>query len=121
VLAAALNNLWPLVTRRLAWVAFGFGFIHGFGFAEVLVPLELAPAEMARALLLFNLGVEAGQLAIVAVAFALLAAVRHWAAYPRWVLQGGSAAMALLACGWLIERVFDVSVFELSVLNALGA
>jgi hypothetical protein len=111
VLAAALNNLYPVVTRRLSALAFCFGLIHGFGFAEVLVPLQLAPADMAWALLAFNLGVEAGQGLVVAAAFALLAAIRHWPAYPRWVLHGGSAALALAACGWLFERVLDVPVF----------
>jgi hypothetical protein len=111
VLLAALNNLVPIVQRRLAWIAFGFGLIHGFGFAEVLVPLQLAPGEMARALLAFNLGVEAGQVLVVAVALALLAALRGWNAYPRWVLGGGSCAVALVACGWIAERVFDLPVF----------
>ena len=111
VLAAALNNLFPLVQRALAVVAFGFGLIHGFGFAEVLIPLRLPPVEMAKALLAFNLGVEAGQVLIVALAFALLAAVRRWSAYPRWVLGGGSTLVALVACGWIAERVFDVPVF----------
>jgi hypothetical protein len=111
VLAAALNNLFPVVTRRLGGLAFCFGLIHGFGFAEVLVPLQLAPGDMAWALLAFNLGVEAGQGLVVAAAFALLAALRHWPAYPRWVLHGGSAALALVACGWIVERVLDFPVF----------
>jgi len=111
VLLAALNNLYPLLQRRLALIAFGFGLIHGFGLAEVLLPLELAAGELARALLAFNLGIEAGQLLIVAIAFTLLAALRGWSAYPRWVLGGGSAAVALIACGWIAERVFDLSVF----------
>lgn len=110
VLAAALNNLWPIVTRRLAWVAFGFGLVHGFGFAEVLAPLELAPAALARALLAFNLGVEAGQIAVVVVAFSALALARRWHGYRRWVLGAGSAALAVLACAWIIERVFDLAL-----------
>lgn len=110
VLAAALNNLWPVVTRRLAWVAFGFGLIHGFGFAEVLVPLALPPGEMARALLAFNLGVETGQIAVIAVAFTVLTILRGWPPYPRWVLGGGSAAVALAGGLWMIERVFNVSL-----------
>ena len=114
VLAAALNNLKPLVTRRLAWVAFAFGLVHGFGFAEVLAPLDLPPPRLALALAGFNLGVEIGQLAIVAFAFAALAALRHWRGYPRWILAGGSALTALVACAWLIERAFDVPVFALA-------
>jgi hypothetical protein len=110
VLAAALNILWPLVTARLALVAFGFGLIHGFGFAEVLAPLELPAFELARALLRFNLGVEVGQLVIVAVSFALLAIVRRWRGYPRWILGAGSAALAVIACAWIVERIFDLSI-----------
>ncbi|MFN3564904.1 MAG: HupE/UreJ family protein [Burkholderiaceae bacterium] len=111
VLATALNNLWPVVTRRLALVAFGFGLIHGFGFAEVLAPLALPRMELALALAGFNLGVEIGQLAIVGTCFALLAALRRWPGYPRWVLVPGSALLALAAGVWIVERVFDLSLF----------
>ena len=110
VLAAALNNLWPVVTTRLAFAAFGFGLIHGFGFAEVLAPLGLPPLELARVLLAFNLGVEGGQLIVVALSFAVLAQARNWRGYPRWILGGGSAAAALLASAWIIERVFEVAI-----------
>jgi hypothetical protein len=111
VLLAALNNLWPVVKRRLAFVAFCFGLVHGFGFAEVLAPLELPAAELAIALLSFNTGVEVGQLIAVAVSFAVLAAARRWRGYPRWVLGGGSALVAIAASGWIVERIFDVPVF----------
>ena len=111
VLAAALNNIWPLVTRRLAWIAFVFGLIHGFAFAEILAPLNLPRGDLALALLGFNLGVETGQLMVVAVCFVLLALAACWRGYPRWVLHGGSAAVALLACAWIVERVFDVTLF----------
>lgn len=115
VLAAALNNLKPVVTRRLAAVAFGFGLIHGFGFAEVLAPLGLPPRELALALFSFNLGVETGQLAIVVCAFTLLALARRWRGYPRWILGAGSTALALIASVWIVERVFDVPLFALAV------
>lgn len=111
VLATALNNLWPLVTRRLALAAFGFGLIHGFGFAEVLAPLALPRVELALALAGFNLGVEIGQLAIVATSFTLLAALRRWPGYPRWVLVPGSALLALAAGVWIVERVFNLALF----------
>lgn len=114
VLAAALNNLKPLVTRRLALVAFGFGLIHGFGFAEVLAPLSLPAGELAVALLGFNLGVEAGQLAIIAGAFTLLALARRWHGYPRWILGGGSTALAAIASVWIVERALDVPLLALA-------
>lgn len=110
ILATALNNVWPVVTRRLAAVAFAFGLIHGIGFAEVLAPLALPRGELALALLGFNLGVEIGQLAIVAGAFFVLASLRRWSGYPRWILGLGSVAIAIVATLWFIERVFAVSI-----------
>lgn len=110
VLVTALNNLWPVVTTRLAFASFGFGLVHGFGFAEVLAPLNLPALELARALLAFNLGVEGGQLIVVAASFSLLALARRWRGYPRWILGGGSAALALIASAWIVERVFEVSI-----------
>lgn len=112
VLAAALNNIRPVVTQHLTWIAFAFGLIHGFAFAEVLAPLHLARTDLALALLGFNLGVEAGQLAVVVVSFALLAAAARWRGYPRWVLQGGSGVVAVLACVWIVERVFDIALIS---------
>jgi hypothetical protein len=114
VLAAALNNLKPVVTRRIALVAFAFGLIHGFGFAEVLAPLNLPAAQLAVALFGFNLGVEIGQLSVIAGAIALLALARRWRGYPRWVLGAGSVALALTAGIWMIERIFDVPLTTLA-------
>lgn len=110
IVAAAVNNVWPLVTRRLAAVAFAFGLVHGFGFAEVLVPLALPRDQLALALLGFNLGVELGQLVIVAAAFAMLAMLRKWAGYSRWILAPGSALIAGIAALWFTERVFDITI-----------
>ena len=110
ILATALNNVWPVVTRRLAAVAFAFGLIHGIGFAEVLAPLSLPRGDLAVALLGFNLGVEIGQIAIVAAAFLVLATLRRWSGYARWVLGLGSLLIAIVATLWLVERVFDVTI-----------
>ena len=79
VVLAALNNVWPLFHRRRWMVAFGFGLIHGFGFASVLVDLGLPREALALALVGFNLGVEVGQLAIVAVFLPLAFALRRTA------------------------------------------
>lgn len=110
ILATALNNIRPVVTRRLAAVAFVFGLIHGFGFAEVLAPLSLPRGELGFALLGFNLGVEVGQLAIVAVAFVVLSTLRRWSGYSRWILGLGSVLIAIVAALWFVERVFDVTI-----------
>ena len=91
-------------------VAFAFGLIHGFGFAEVLAPLSLPRGELAWALLGSNLGVEVGQLAIVAGAFFVISTLRRWSGYPRWILGIGSMLIAIVAALWFIERVFDVTI-----------
>jgi hypothetical protein len=104
VVLAALHNLWP-VTRGRGWqLAFGFGLIHGFGFASVLGELGLPAQARVLGLLAFNVGVELGQLAIVLVAMPLAYALRGTAFYQRGVLPWGSAAVALLAGWWCVER-----------------
>lgn len=110
VVLAALNNLVPLAQRRRWWVAFAFGLIHGFGFATVLADLGLPREALALALVGFNLGVEAGQLAIVAVFLPLAWALRRSAFYRRVVMFGGSLAVAALAGAWFVERAFGVVV-----------
>jgi len=108
VVLAALNNLWPLVHRGRWLVAFSFGLVHGFGFASVLTDLGLPKDALLVALVGFNLGVEAGQLLIVSVFLPLAYATRRTWMYRRMVLAGGSAAIALIAAVWLVERAFDV-------------
>ena len=108
IVLAAADNLWPMLGRRRAAAAFFFGLVHGFGFAGPLLELELPPWPMAQALLQFNLGVEAGQLAVVALAIALLAPLRTRGA-TAW-LRGGSAVAGLVALVWLGERLLDVKL-----------
>ena len=78
----------------------------------MLAPLSLPRGELALALLGFNLGVEIGQISIVAAAFMVLAAVRRWSRYPRWVLGLGSAMIAVISVLWLFERLFNVSILS---------
>jgi hypothetical protein len=93
-----------------AWLAAGFGLIHGFGFASVLQDLGLPREALVLALVGFNLGVEAGQLAIVAVFLPLAFAARRTVFYRRGVLVAGSLSIALVAAIWLAERVFNLKV-----------
>ena len=110
VVLAALNNVWPVFHRRRWMVAFAFGLIHGFGFASVLVDLGLPRGALALALLGFNLGVEAGQLAIVAAFLLLAYPARASAFYRRVVLVGGSLLIAAVALGWFVERAFNLKL-----------
>jgi hypothetical protein len=110
IVIAALNNLYPLVTRRLWLVALTFGLAHGFGFASVLADLGLPRGTLLVSLVAFNLGVELGQLAIVAAALPLIYALCRWRHYPLAVLQGGSFAIVSVASLWFIQRAFDVAL-----------
>ena len=108
VIIAAANNLRPFFRERGWMVAFGFGLIHGFGFATVLGELGLPTGSLAKALVGFNLGVEVGQLAIVAVFLPVAFLMRSTVFYRRVALQTGSMAIALVAGLWLIERAFNI-------------
>jgi HupE/UreJ protein len=110
VMIAAANNVVPVVTRYVWGVAFGFGLIHGFGFASVLVDLGLPKSALALALFGFNLGVELGQLAIVAAFLPFAFLLRRTGGYRRWLMPAGSLAVAGIATLWLVERSLDVRV-----------
>ena len=112
VVLAALNNLFPAVANGRWIAAFGFGLLHGFGFAGALQDLGLPTGSLALSLAGFNLGVEAGQLAIVLVFLPLAFALRSTWVYRRLVFSGGSVAVAGVASVWLVERAFDVGVFS---------
>lgn len=110
VVIAALNNVLPLFAERRWVMAFVFGLIHGFGFASVLSDLGLPQSALVLALIGFNLGVEVGQLAIVAAFLPIAFALRHTGLYLRVVLLGGSMLIAILASIWFAERAFDLKL-----------
>ena len=104
VVVAALNNLigWGALRRwRLAFV---FGLVHGFGFANVLLDLGLPATALAAALGGFNVGVELGQLSIVLVFFPLAWLLRNTGFYRWVVVTGGSLTIAVLGVVWTLER-----------------
>jgi hypothetical protein len=107
VALAALNNLVRVLPERGWLVAFGFGLIHGFGFAGALGDLGLSGGQFVLALLGFNLGVELGQLAMVAIGFPVLLCLKNFNAYRFGVFRVGSVAITLLASAWFAERCFD--------------
>jgi HupE / UreJ protein len=107
VVLAAANNLKPVVEGRRWMVAFGFGLIHGFGFASVLAELGLPKETLVLSLLGFNAGVEVGQLAIVAVFLPVAFALRDTGFYRRAIFVGGSLITLAVAGVWLVERAFD--------------
>ena len=110
VLLAALNNVWPQVTRRAWLLAFGFGLVHGFGFASVLADLGLPQGALALALAGFNIGVEIGQLSVVLLAVPAIFLLRQRRFYRPAVLVAGSSAIALLASVWFVGRAFGLGL-----------
>ncbi|GIW43556.1 MAG: hypothetical protein KatS3mg077_0838 [Candidatus Binatia bacterium] len=88
-------------------VAFLFGLVHGFGFASVLLDVGLAPAALAVALAGFNIGVELGQLAVVALAWPALRWLEHRRpAWSGWVVDGTSAVVLALGTYWYLSRTY---------------
>ncbi len=96
---------------RSPWaIAFGFGLLHGFGFAGALAEIGLPESARAMALLLFNVGVEIGQLAIVGVLLGLLQIVRIWRIpVPAAVAQMPIYVMGAVSAYWFVERVLSMA------------
>lgn len=97
---------WGIAHRRPWLVAFLFGLLHGFGFAGALRAVGLPDNAIATPLLLFNLGIEAGQLLFVAALLALCAlAMRRTPATGALIARIAPLGIGTLAAWWLIERV----------------
>ncbi len=108
IVYVAVENLVASELRpwRVALV-FGFGLLHGLGFAGVLRELALPRSEFLTGLIAFNIGVEAGQLTVIAAASLLVA---YWATRParyrRDVVLPASSAIALVGVWWTVTRIF---------------
>lgn len=107
VFVAVENVLTDKLNRWRPVVVFGFGLLHGLGFASVLNDIGLQPENFASGLLGFNLGVEFGQLAIIFVCFLF---VGIWFAkksyYRAYITNPASAVIAIIGAWWFVERVF---------------
>jgi hypothetical protein len=114
----------PLIALSIAWVAienmltaelkpwrpavvFAFGLLHGLGFAGVLRELGLPPGEFVVGLVGFNVGVELGQLAVIAVALLTVGWFRDRKWYRPFVVLPLSALIALTGLVWAVQRVGD--------------
>src|SRR5262249_48326723 len=90
-----------------AWIAFFFGLLHGFGFAGALREFELPPHALRWSLFSFNLGVEIGQVCIVAVVASMLSGLRSRnQTWGQRVAVAGSVVVILAGGYWFIQRVF---------------
>jgi len=104
VALTALNNIFPLVLR-LGWLTFGFGLLHGMGFAGALGELGLPTDQQALTVLAFNLGVEIGQMAIVLIVLPLLLFARKFYFYSRYSVSALSLVIFLVAAQWTLQRI----------------
>jgi hypothetical protein len=115
IVYVAIENLVRIDPPRRYLVAFGFGLIHGLGFAAMLSPL-LPPDRVILPLLAFNLGVELGQLALVALALPVLHALARALGpvrYRRRVIPIGAVLLGSFGAIWLVERAFAVRILGL--------
>ncbi|HXU64160.1 MAG TPA: HupE/UreJ family protein [Polyangia bacterium] len=103
----ALENLLPRPPRGRWALVFGFGLVHGLGFASALREIGLPRRGLVLSLVAFNLGVELGQLLVVALALPILvaAARRDAERYERWALRALSSGIALVGLVWLVVRI----------------
>ena len=108
IVFVAVENIFTKgLSRWRPFVVFGFGLLHGLGFASVLAEFGLPEDNFIPALLGFNVGVELGQLAVIAVAFALVGfwfGSKDW--YRRIIAIPASVFIAIVGAYWFVERVF---------------
>jgi hypothetical protein len=104
ILVSAVHAWRPLFPGREAWVAAGFGLVHGLAFASTLANLHLEAGPMALSILGFNLGIELMQLFVIALTMPWLLLLSRTAAYPV-VRVGGALLAGIAAVAWLAERL----------------
>lgn len=105
VALAAFNNLAPFVPETRWSLAFSLGLMHGFGFVSAILDLGASGPSLWLSVLGFNLGVEAGQLAIVAVFVPLAWLLRSQKVYRAVVMPLGSAVILGVALFWTVQRI----------------
>ncbi len=111
---AAADILVPIFRGRVWLVVLGFGLFHGFGFAGALSEMGVFGEHLWLPLLAFNLGVELGQIVIVALLFPLLFALRKLLVYRRVIMPVGAVLLIVLSMIWVAERSLDVSVGDMA-------
>jgi hypothetical protein len=109
VIFAGINILWPLVRDNSWRLALGFGLIHGFGFASALRDLALEPSQLALSLLSFNLGVETGQLLVIALVIPLARIAIHKREVTYEMQLTGTLCTVAAGSIWLLQRLTGFS------------
>lgn len=108
IVLVGLSNIIFRVSGATYIMILILGLFHGLGFASVMGDLPFQMKDVLKVVIGFNIGVELGQIAIVAVVFPILYFLRKHPLYMPVVLQGGSAALSLVAAYWFIQRAFGL-------------
>ena len=116
---AAYHNITPIFKGRDWIIAFVFGLFHGFGFASVLGDLGIKGEFLTLTLFGFNLGVEIGQVVIIALIFPVLFFIRKIKFYPH-LLVYLSILLIVISLYWFIERAFDYDMVLDEKIRRLG-
>ncbi|MGH1366009.1 MAG: HupE/UreJ family protein [Calditrichia bacterium] len=103
---AVENCVFEQTNKWRPFIVFGFGLLHGLGFAAVLSAYGLPKGSFVPSLLAFNIGVELGQLLVLLIAAALVWFIRHKSWYRQRIQIPASLMIALVGIFWFIERVF---------------
>lgn len=105
ILVMALNNIKPLFSHQSILVIFVFGLFHGVGFASVMNQLAFRNVFIERIVLMFNLGIEFGQLLIAIVIAPLVYFLSRTEMYRKWGMVIASLFIALIAAYWFTQRI----------------
>jgi hypothetical protein len=108
--AAAFNlfkseRAWLQSAWLSAALAATFGLVHGLGFSGAMTEAQVPEGSLVWSLAGFNIGIELGQLLIIAAWSLIYWAIHRWSGYQRWGVQGGSALLILLGLYWFFERL----------------
>jgi len=107
IAVVALENIFhPRYTAWRLLIVFGFGLIHGLGFAGALSELDLPTSSLIVGLLGFNVGVEFGQLAVITLALLATFGVKDGQTYRRYIVVPGSVVIAVMGIWWFVQRAF---------------
>jgi hypothetical protein len=98
-------NLLPRLSRLRLPLAFGFGLVHGFGFANALSEIDSSGTALLPLLAGFNIGVELAQLAIVSLVLPLIYLARGTRWYATGLMPLGSCALGAAGIVWLLQRI----------------
>ncbi|MEM7193829.1 MAG: HupE/UreJ family protein, partial [Pseudomonadota bacterium] len=108
IIVVALNNIYQWISRGSLLTILLLGLFHGLGFASVMGNLPFRMVDLVGMVVRFNIGVELGQIAIVAVLFPLLYILRTRSFYVPVILKGGSWILIGIAAWWFVQRAFGV-------------